>query len=351
MDSGKRHLLVIRADADPRMGTGHFMRSLALGEAWKYAGGDVAFLTTCRQEAMLQRLERERFDVYRIAEEHPDPRDLRETLTIARAEGAGWVSLDGYFFDPSYHDGITRSGFRLLVFDDNAHLARYSVDVLLNQNVHARDLVYHTRRTTRRLLGTRYVILRREFLDKRPSRRRVPGMARHLLVTMGGSDPDNLTSRVLAEIGRVDVEGFEATVVIGPANPRLVKLRRAAGRSRHRIRVMQNVEDMANLMAAADLAVCAGGTTLWELAYFGVPALVFTVAENQRLAVTALEGRGMLKDLGETHNIDWGSLGENVEALARDAASRSRMTRVGRSLVDGAGGARVIKTLTALRED
>lgn len=349
MDGVSDRVLVIRADANPRIGTGHFMRSLALGQAWKDADGHVAFLTTCKREGLLQRLGQEGFKVHGMAGEHPDPHDLQETLRVLRTEGASWVSLDGYFFDQTYHEGVACAEHPLLVFDDNAHLNRYLVDVLLNQNVHAESLSYQTRPDTIMLLGTRYVMLRREFIVHRSRVRQTRDVARRVLVTLGGSDPANATSRVIAELDTADVDDLEVTIVAGPDNASLTSLQRLADRLGHTVHITANIERMAELMASADLAVSGGGTTLWELAHLGVPVLALIMAENQKKAVETLESRGVLRNLGELRGLRRGSIARALESLARDPTSRARMAAAGRRLVDGRGPRRVLKTLAALK--
>ncbi len=54
-DMEKRHL-VIRADANTKIGTGHVMRCLALAEARQETGGDVYFLTAFKLPAIETRL-------------------------------------------------------------------------------------------------------------------------------------------------------------------------------------------------------------------------------------------------------------------------------------------------------
>lgn len=344
-------VLVIRADANPSIGTGHLMRSLALGEAWRDAGGNVTFVTTCARETILQRLDREGFSVRQIKAQHPDPRDLKDTLKIARSEAADWVSLDGYFFDVGYHDEVTKSGHSLLVFDDNAHLPRYGVDVLLNQNLHAENLVYHTRPDTKKLLGVKFVVLRREFTSRRTPVPRHEAVARRVLITLGGSDPRDFTSRVITDLDGAAVEGLELTAVVGPDNPHLPTVQRTASLAHLPVHVVSNADSVADLMSAADLAISGGGTTLWELAFLGVPTIAVIMADNQRQAVDVLTSRGVLQSVIELDRVDRHLMRHKVESLARDPVARARMAHAGQELVDGLGAKRVLKSLAAFGED
>jgi spore coat polysaccharide biosynthesis predicted glycosyltransferase SpsG len=191
--------LIIRADADAHMGTGHIMRCIALAQAWQERGGDVTFLSHCDSEALRKRVIDEGFDFIPIEKPHPDSYDLGHTLKILEqfkiqnSKFKTWFVIDGYHFTPHYQKAIRENGYKLLVIDDMAHLDHYHADILLNQNIHASSLHYSCDRDTVKLMGCEYVLLRKEFLKYKDCKREIPEKAKKILVTMGGADPDNVT--------------------------------------------------------------------------------------------------------------------------------------------------------------
>src|SRR5262249_40544839 len=151
--------------------------------------------------------------------------------------------------------------------DDHGHAEHYSADLVLNQNLHAAEELYRSREpTTRLLLGTRYVLLRREFRPWGGWQRPIPEVARKVLITLGGADPDNVTLRVISAFNQLHFEGLQAVVLVGSSNPHLDELITAARTSPVVIRLESNVNDMAERMAWADAAITASGTTAWERA-------------------------------------------------------------------------------------
>ena len=78
---------------------------------------------------------------------------------------------------------------------------------------------------TRLLLGPSYAMLRREFQAMREWRREIPAVGRTLLITMGGSDPDNFTLRLIKALAEISLPDLEITVVAGGSNPQLADLR------------------------------------------------------------------------------------------------------------------------------
>ncbi|MEE9197945.1 MAG: UDP-2,4-diacetamido-2,4,6-trideoxy-beta-L-altropyranose hydrolase, partial [bacterium] len=134
--------MVIRADAGPEIGIGHVLRALTLGQAWREAGGQVDFVTANATEPLITRLEKEEFFVHLLPKAHPAPEDWQGTARALTGDENPWLVLDGYNFDAAYHERAREAGVSILVVDDMAHLDRYAVDIVLNQNAHARSLTY-----------------------------------------------------------------------------------------------------------------------------------------------------------------------------------------------------------------
>ena len=341
-------LLIIRADATPEIGTGHLMRSLALAHAWRTRIGEVIFVSCCQSRDLHRRMADIARQVVAIDRAHPDPGDWEKTAQILGARGDAWVVLDGYNFDNGYHKKIRALGKRLLVVDDMAHLDRYEADIVLNQNINAASLPYATASYTRLFLGTRFILLRPEFVNRFTRERQTPELACRLLVTLGGGDPDNMTLRVMQALERIDIDGFEALIVVGSTNPHLEQIRAESSRASVPVRVVDNVRNMAEPMAWADLAVSAGGSTCWELAYMGVPTLAITMADNQLAVVEGLEKSGIIDNLGWYHDLSSAKIARAVQNLAMAAEKRAQMQRCGRNLVDGNGTQRVLTGMMAV---
>ncbi|MCK4791586.1 MAG: UDP-2,4-diacetamido-2,4,6-trideoxy-beta-L-altropyranose hydrolase, partial [Desulfobacteraceae bacterium] len=298
MELSNGNTLIIRVDAGTQIGTGHLMRCLALAQAWEDEGGEVTFVTACQTEGLLQRLRGEGFDIHELARPYPEPSDWDYTKGILAAYPNVWVVLDGYHFDEVYQQQVKEAGHRLLMIDDMAHLKHYYADIVLNQNLHAEQLHYAREPYTRLLLGTRYVLLRREFLAWRDWKREIPEIAQRVLVTLGGSDPENHTLKVIQALQEVDIPALEATVVIGASNPHTDVLEAAIRQSQTPIRLICNATNMPELMAWADVAVSAAGATVWELAWMRTPSVILIQADNQRRVAEELHQAGAVVSLG-----------------------------------------------------
>jgi UDP-2,4-diacetamido-2,4,6-trideoxy-beta-L-altropyranose hydrolase len=334
----------MRADAGVAMGTGHVMRCLALAQAWRGAGGHAVFAMAQVTPAVEERLQLESMGVARLKAEPGSADDARETIALARENQASWAVVDGYCFGADYQTALKRAGLKVLFIDDYGHAGRYSANLVLNQNVHAYEGLYSNRDdSTRLLLGPRFAMLRREFTEWRGGSREIPAVVRRVLVTMGGSDPDNVTERVVQAI--LGGPSLSATVVVGGSNPHLPRLRALVAGAERDVQLVENVTNMPELMANSDVAISGAGTTSLEMCFLGLPALLIVLADNQRPAAKELDRRGVAIDLGEGGKFQPLTLSPYLTRLANSQDTRKAMSERGRELVDGGGAERVVRAL------
>jgi len=339
--------LIIRADATPKNGTGHVMRCLALAQAWQDKSGEVVFISYCESDALRQRISAEGIDLISLDKPHPDPfdwnltRGILDQIRSRDPKADSWLVVDGYHFDADYQKSIKAAGYKLLWIDDYGHADHYYADLVLNQNISADPTCYVNRESyTQLLMGPSYAPLRREFKRWQGWQREIPTIARKVLVTLGGADSDNVTLQAIRALKEVDIPGLEARIVMGQANPHLELLKREIG-AESRLHLLTNVADMADLMAWADVAISAGGTTCWELAFMGLPAMILTIAENQRANAEALNREIIGIDLGWHQELSEEGLATQLHQLMINSTLRSLMSKRGQELVDGYGGWRL----------
>ncbi len=338
--------LLIRADASVSTGTGHAMRCLALAQAWQDAGGRAVFAMAETTAAIQQRLHAESCETIVLASPVEECADARETIKSAQTLDANWVVVDGYRFNAEYQKLLKAAGCRVLFLDDFGHAKQYAADVVLNQNVGVDKARYAERQAyTQLLLGPRYALLRREFSAWCDWKREIRPIGKRLLIIMGGSDPQNLTARVIEALRLVNLAGLSTTVVVGGSNPYFGELQEAVRRAGVSIELQRDVSKMAELMAAADIAVSAAGSTCWELCMLGLPSLLFDVADNQVAVARKLHDLGCAVHLGKAHDFNATVLADQLQSLLRSEERRRVMSDRCRALVDGQGTKRVASIL------
>jgi UDP-2,4-diacetamido-2,4,6-trideoxy-beta-L-altropyranose hydrolase len=338
-------LIILRADASPQIGTGHIMRCLALGQCFRNAGESSVFVTCMITPQIRARLELEGFEIKELSVIPGSVEDAKQTVTISKDVSASWIVLDGYHFDVSYQRMIKMLEANLLLIDDNGCASHYYADIVVNQNIHASEKLYSSREPyTSLLLGTSYALLRDEFLSWQGWKRQIPELAQNILVTLGGSDPENVTLKIYDAIVQLGINRLNV-IIIGANNQYSEHIKSLIEKSNANITLKSNVTKMSDLMAWADIAVSAGGTSTWELAFMGLPMIMIAIADNQCRIVEELSKTGAAVNLGWQQNVTSSMIAKSISRLMEDVDKRTEMSRLAQTLVDSKGAGRVLEKI------
>jgi len=337
--------LIIRADASVAIATGHVMRCLALAQAWQDAGGNVVFAIAESTPAIETLLRSEGMEIVHLEVSPNSVQDAQDVSALACGRQATWIVVDGYRFDSDYQRNLKNAGLKLLFVDDLGQCEHYFADLVLNQNVHANEFMYADRKAhTRLLLGPRFAMLRRDFRRWRKWDRDIAPKGRKVLVTMGGSDPDNVTALVLEALRAVEIDGLEVIAVLGGSNPHTDFLTTLVNQSPP-IRFLRDATNMPELMAWADVAVSAAGSTCGEMCLLGLPAILLDLAENQTPVAQELGRRRAAIHLGSSKEVTAAEIAAKVQSLLLSTEHRVSLSQASRVLVDGDGAARVVAAI------
>jgi len=341
--------ILVRADGDAAIGTGHVMRTLAIAERVRADGGEAILLAATLDPALGRRVKQSGIEVLTHAREPGSAADADEVIAAASAQACDWVVVDSYDAGASFQERLRSAGLRVLLVDDYAASDRISADVLVNQNVFASREMYDGRISgeAQLLLGPSFAMLRSEFV-RAATNRRISAPATRILITLGGADPANVSGRVLDAIRSVTADpagDVSAIVVAGASNPHVEQLVRDQARD-PRVEVRTSVDNMVPLMEWADLAISGAGITVYELLSLGVPTCAIPIVPSQRAFADALN-RSAACDVFSDDAFESARFAQHLDRLRRDEARLSDMSRSGPQLVDGRGVDRVMNALTA----
>lgn len=374
--------VALRTDASLQIGSGHVMRCLTLADALKAQGADCCFISREHPGHLLEVVHRRGYKVNRLAAKaspaqnaikniviqargaQQEPAhtawlgstwqaDAQETAAILAGQQPDWLVVDHYALDRRWEEALAPHCRRLLVIDDLADRP-HDCDLLLDQNLGRGPQHYATLVPAHCtvLTGPRYALLRPEFarLREYSLRRRAQRPIERLLITMGGVDAGNATGRVLEALGACDLPpGCSITVVMGAAAPWLDRVRGLAARMAIPTEVLVDVNDMAQRMADADLAIGAAGGTAWERCCLGLPTIVVVLAENQWPGARALQQAGAAVLLDNDAVDQQAGIAALQEAL-HETNGLWAMSLAARQLVDGLGALRVVDQVCAATE-
>ncbi|MDP2787489.1 MAG: UDP-2,4-diacetamido-2,4,6-trideoxy-beta-L-altropyranose hydrolase [Pseudomonadota bacterium] len=336
--------VAFRADASVQIGAGHVMRCLTLADALRAQGAQTQFL--CR------RLPGHLGGLI-LAREHalawlPDSAsDAEASYAVIAAEAPhDWLVVDHYALGAEWERAQRSLVKNILAIDDLADRA-HDCDLLLDQNLQEAGR-YDARLPAdcRLLIGPRYALLRPQFAAARRHQVARTGRVRRLLVFFGGADAGGETLKALAALELLGRNDLEVDVVIGQANPHHAAIA-AACRALPGAVLQRQVEDMATLMAAADLFLGAGGGSSWERCCLGLPALVVATADNQVEQSVMLAQAGAQCYLGPAASVDIGRWARTLACVLEMPHWLIHMARQGSNLVDGKGAERVANYLLA----
>lgn len=311
-------------------GYGHVSRCLAIAKSFRNFGIEVTFIVNGDENVRSQLHD---FPLIAVdwLREYPA---LRETFSVA-----DFLLIDSYLADKEIYDYLSAL-VPLSIFLDDYNRLDYPAGIIVNGTVGAEAIPYDFKPLRLYLLGRDFVILRDAF-KQLPRRSEIREMIGSVLVTFGGTDPLNVTPRVLRVLTHF-FPAWEKKVVLGAAFSDVSTVESLADSRTTFLRNL-DAEGMRDAMMTCDLAISAAGQTINELAATGLPSVVFKVADNQANNIAGWKMYGFIDDyLDATADWDDSELCEALQSLA-SADKRRRMSLRGQELMDGCGSDRLVK--------
>ncbi len=249
------------------------------------------------------------------------------------------VIIDSYIADRWFYEGISRACSVSVYIDDNARI-EYPDGIIVNGNIYAGHIKYGSG-VRYLLLGTRYTPLRKEFWDA--GNRVVCESVKSIMITFGGDDIRNLTPRVLRLISD-RFPDLNKEVIIGKGFRNINEIEQNADDKTDLI-YSPDARGMRNAMENSEIAISAGGQTLYELARIGVPAVVVGVSDNQKGNIHGWRECGFIEFAGWWHER---GIFENIVVCTERLLPRNEREKkaaIGRQKVDGQGSRRIVDFL------
>lgn len=342
--------VAFRLDASSEIGTGHFMRCFTLAQELSARGASVHFLTRQLPEYFADKLAASAFKLTRLPHENTEythelphsswlgvtqETDANHTLS-ALSQKVHLMVVDHYSISVPWENKLRAKAEKIMVIDDLAD--RYhNCDILLDQNLFEnpseryRNLVPSSCHT---LLGPGYALIRNEFFvfRQRVNIRSAP--VKRLLVLLGGVDQYNITSKVLRAVEELK-ESFSVDVVIGNQHPAANLVSEQCNTNGYSLYIQP--DNVAALMAGADISIGSAGSTSWERCALGLPTICFTQAKNQIPIAENLESKGVIINGGDGICISVSVIKQILTDLLSDPAKITELSIKSMELVDAMG--------------
>ncbi|OAA92756.1 UDP-2,4-diacetamido-2,4,6-trideoxy-beta-L-altropyranose hydrolase [Clostridium coskatii] len=326
--------IAIRADGGSQIGMGHIMRTLVLAKELAKTN-DVFYL--CRIDKPLSG--RYSYGIEKVKNEGFKVITIDENNVLGELERIQCDCLitDSYDVDERYFTK-TKELFKKTGYFDDMNLYHFDVDFIINQNINAEYLNYNTDKRTILFLGPGFALLRDEF--RKSKIKKVNEVVKDILITLGGSDFNNYTAKILQLIKELR---YNFHVVVGPSFKYIDELSNYE-KMNSNIKLHFNT-NMKALMDRCDIAISACGSTLYELAACGVPALGLIIAENQKEIAKKMEQEKLIINLGPIDKLNKEKLVNTVEELCSDLNRRKQMNYNQSIVIDKNGAEKLCKNI------
>jgi UDP-2,4-diacetamido-2,4,6-trideoxy-beta-L-altropyranose hydrolase len=342
--------ILFLADAGPDVGGGHIVRCLTLARALVDRGAVCAFVESRDAAPILRRFGWPAQTLLAMV----GAGDLSDLVASGRAFAdlfePDLVVVDHYRAGAAEETDLRGPHRRIAVIDDLAD-RRHACDLLVDPGFGRRREHYDglIGEACVALIGPDHALVRPEFAAARPralSRRARHDPVRRALVSLGLTDVGAVTGRVVEALaGRLGDERLD--VVLGPGAPSLEALDGLARRDR-RVRLHVDVQDMVTLTADTDVAVGAGGSSVWERACLGLPTIIVVLADNQAMMAGRLAQAGAAIALDARAPGFGPALAAAWTRLVEDRQLRWDLSQRSSELCDGRGAERVAEAMLDL---
>lgn len=352
--------IAFRTDASSQIGTGHFMRCLTLADALKKKGAQIRFVSRELPVHLRDMLAAKGIEFEALGEKSaPLPtgdlahahwlgasqeQDAQATILALSDLNWDWLIVDHYALDVRWESILRQVVRQIMVIDDLAD-RQHDCDILLDQNYYADMQTRYIGKVPTHcqlLLGPRYALLRDEFRILREQIKPRTGPVKRILVFFGGVDAGNYTGIAIKALAELVIEGLNVDVVIGSQHPCRTEILAACAAHGYESHVQTS--RMAELMAAADLAIGAGGSATWERCGLGLPTLAISTADNQQKQIADAAAEGLLyAPMGKDDLVT--VLKHHMKALFENLPLLKFISTVAMKFVDGKGVFRIISAL------
>jgi UDP-2,4-diacetamido-2,4,6-trideoxy-beta-L-altropyranose hydrolase len=331
--------ILIRVDAHKEIALGHLNRCLNLAENLIEFGHHVSFISYEDQTAK-SILSKTKFEFNLIPYKINDNKNDKEFEVLKqKSNSIDLILIDSYNVNKNYFKFLNKY-FPLTAYLDDLGFD-FDIDLLINPSCKIKDGDYKAKNV---LSGLSYVVLANEY--KLGRLKAIDLNQKKILITMGGIDHYNLTSRAIPILENISHE-IEVNIVIGPYYKNIKLIKEAINKSSLTINVFENVSNLAPIILESNLALTAGGYTSFELSALSTPSVGVALWKNQYNNIDCLSSKGALIPLyyNLTENFDQ-VLYQELFKLVNDNDLIINMSQNARKAIDGDGAYRIGKLIT-----
>jgi len=231
---------------------------------------------------------------------------------------------------------------KVLRFDDSDRNISIYSKYYLNYNLYAENIDFDVINKDGKLfLGPKYYILNPSFKEYENYERSFRKRAKNILITMGGSDPKNLTTKIVKSI--IKLKDIHLNVVLGKLYEYYGEIESLKNNFKDKISIYKNIDNMPEMMAKNEIIIGTGGNTSFEAAYMGLPGILINQIDLQARNSKNYEEKKIFCDGGLGEAKTEGEILDLVKKLIDSKEIRMNLSENGKNLVSYQGIKSVIE--------
>lgn len=341
--------ILIRADGNEQIGSGHIMRTKSIATELKGLGAKVLYALADERG---KRLINDEFQSVVLSSNYECLDDEISALSsIIKEQEIKLILLDSYFVTPKYFKELKK--LAKVAYIDDLDAFAYECEALICYGAFFDKNAYKTRQNLakKHFLGSEFAPLRAEFSADLSSKNTPKNtQKKQVLLTTGNTDLLGIMPRLLAEfLSDKSLKNLEFLAISGAFNAYENELFSLSAKHKN-IKVLKSPANMAQIMAWADFVLSAGGSTLYELASLAKAVICFSIAANQNNIKSWGEAGAMLYAGDAKADLD-SVVAKSVnllKSLLNDENLAKTLGQKAHSFVDGKGAIRLAKSLLKL---
>lgn len=338
--------VLIRADGNEKIGSGHIMRTKSIANELKGLGAKVLYALADERG---KRLINNEFQSVVLSSNYECLDDEIDALSsIIKEQKIKLILLDSYFVTPKYFKELKK--LAKVAYIDDLDAFAYECEALISYGAFFDKNEYKARQNLAKkyFLGSEFAPLRAQFRNSQKSSKNTK--KKQVLLTTGNTDLLGIMPRLLeAFLSDESLKNLEFLAISGAFNEHENKLLALSAKHKN-IKVLKSPENMAQIMAEADFVLSAGGSTLYELASLAKAVICFSIAANQNNIKSWAEAGAMLyagDAKADSHSVVARSV-NLLKSLLNDENLAKTLGQKAHFFVDGKGAIRLAKELLSL---
>jgi UDP-2,4-diacetamido-2,4,6-trideoxy-beta-L-altropyranose hydrolase len=346
--------IFFRVDSSAKIGSGHVMRCLTLAEALCKKGAYVKFISRdhpgninhliIKAGFQVNILNQPKLKSKKVKNEYEnwlgisEIIDAQETIKEIKNQEPDWLIVDHYSLSEKWEKELRQYVKKIFIIDDIAN-RKHDCDLILDQNWFKNMETRYKSFvpvTCIGLLGPKYALLRPEFAYFRKKFNPRNEIVKRVFVFFGGSDPHNLTSMTIKALSNPELAHLKVEVVIGDNNPHEDEILNLI-KSIKNINFHKQVSNIASIMSKTDFSIGGGGVNLWEKVCLGLPSMVISLSENQKVQLSDLKNEEIIHFIGDVSIVNTDIIKKNILFFCKNFSILKKQTNKIKKIVNGNG--------------